>query len=87
MAKKLVDLNKVESGFYFITEEHEMCHCTYSEDADYDETLKIEHEKPMKIKEIHLDEYFCPACGSENNCNDGIVGDNYCPNCGQWLAR
>lgn len=43
----------------------------------------VEKQLPMKIKEIHLDEYFCPACGSENGCNDGVVGDNYCPNCGQ----
>ena len=40
---------------------------------------------PMKVREIHLDEYYCPACGSENNCNDGIVGDKFCPECGQAL--
>lgn len=40
---------------------------------------------PMKVREVHLDEYYCPACGSENNCNDGIVGDKFCPECGQAL--
>ena len=40
---------------------------------------------PKKIKEIHVDEYYCPACGSENCCNDGIVTDEYCPQCGQKL--
>lgn len=39
----------------------------------------------MKIKEIHVDEYYCPACGAENNCDHGIVGDKFCPVCGQRL--
>ena len=39
----------------------------------------------MKIKEIHVDEYYCPACGAENNCDQGIVGDKFCPVCGQRL--
>ena len=38
---------------------------------------------PMKIKEIHVDEYYCPACGSELNCNDARVEDKYCSECGQ----
>ena len=42
-------------------------------------------ETPMKITEIHVDEYFCPACGAENNCDQGHVQDAYCPACGQRL--
>ncbi|MEG0721555.1 MAG: hypothetical protein RR446_07390 [Lachnospiraceae bacterium] len=40
---------------------------------------------PMKVKEIHADEYFCPACGTENNCDQMIISDRYCPECGQAL--
>lgn len=49
------------------------------------EELKEAREKqiPMKIKEIHVDEYYCPACGSELNCNDAKVEDKYCSECGQ----
>lgn len=42
---------------------------------------------PMEIKEIHCDEYFCPACGSENNCDQYMVYDRYCPVCGQALKE
>lgn len=42
-------------------------------------------ETPMKITEIHVDEYYCPACGAENNCDQGYVQDAYCPVCGQRL--
>ena len=42
-------------------------------------------ETPMKITEIHVDEYYCPACGAENNCDQGCVQDAYCPACGQRL--
>lgn len=64
-------------------------------DAGIDCTITIDKTKthlilnaltkrvPMKIKEIHVDEYFCPVCGSENNCNDRIVTDKFCPECGQ----
>ena len=39
-----------------------------------------------KVKEIHTDEYYCPACGSENMCSDAkTVGHKYCPECGQAL--
>lgn len=42
-------------------------------------------ETPMKVTEIHVDEYYCPACGAENNCDQGRVQDTYCPVCGQRL--
>lgn len=45
----------------------------------------IEKQIPMQIKEVHIDEYICPACGAENLCDQGIVQDKFCPNCGQAL--
>lgn len=42
--------------------------------------------EPMKIKEIHVDEYYCPACGSENSCNNKKVEHKFCPNCGQRIV-
>lgn len=45
-------------------------------------------EAPMEVKEIHVDEYFCPACGEQNNCGDiCLIGDSYCPECGQALYQ
>ena len=53
---------------------------------DFDRVKKaLEKQIPMKVKEIHVDEYCCPACGAENNCDDGIMGDKFCPECGQAL--
>ena len=54
------------------------------EAADAIEELS-KRETPMKITEIHVDEYYCPACGAENNCDQGCVQDAYCPACGQRL--
>lgn len=54
------------------------------EAADVIEELS-QRETPMKITEIHVDEYYCPACGAENNCDQGYVQDTYCPVCGQRL--
>lgn len=39
----------------------------------------------MEIKEIHVDEYYCPACGAENICEQGTPEDRFCPICGQRL--
>lgn len=47
----------------------------------------LEKQEAKKIKEIHVDEYYCPVCGAENNCDDGNVNDNYCPNCGQKIYQ
>ena len=46
-----------------------------------------ERDTSMQVEEVHLDEYYCPACGSENNCNLGIVEDRFCPECGQRLKQ
>ena len=46
----------------------------------------VEKQKAKKVTDIHVDEYRCPACGSENTTSDALtVGDHYCPNCGQRL--
>lgn len=46
-----------------------------------------ERNTAMEINEIHVDEYYCTACGAENNCDQGVVEDNFCPRCGQRLKR
>lgn len=46
----------------------------------------IQKQIPKLVTEIHCDEYFCPACGAENNAELYKVSDNYCPVCGQRLA-
>ena len=40
---------------------------------------------PMRVKDIHCDEYFCPACWNENTCDQHRVTDRFCPMCGQRL--
>lgn len=45
----------------------------------------VDKQVPMKVINIHIDEYYCPSCGAENNCDGGVVGDKYCPVCGQRL--
>ena len=44
-----------------------------------------ERDVAMEVNEIHVDEYYCPACGAENNCDQGVVEDNFCLRCGQRL--
>ena len=44
-----------------------------------------EKSLPVLITDVHVDEYYCPVCGAENNCDQGIVEDRYCPKCGQKL--
>lgn len=83
-----------------IYEDNPACKCTASTMAmkrllDYEDTgltpeqireLK-ERDTAMEINDIHVDEYYCPACGSENNCDQGVVEDNFCPRCGQRLKK
>lgn len=47
----------------------------------------VEKQKTMKVNEVHVDEYYCPACGSENNCDYGKVHDKYCPMCGHAIYQ
>lgn len=42
----------------------------------------IEKQIPKKITDIHVDEYYCPACGAENT----LKFNYYCPTCGQKLS-
>ena len=76
----------------YITEALNMAMTTLKEIQQYREigTVEecreaVEKQKPMKVKEVHVDEYYCPACGSENCCDQGIVGDRYCPYCGHAI--
>ena len=46
-----------------------------------------ERDTAMEINEIHVDEYYCPACGAENNCDQGVVEDYFCPRCRQRLKE
>ena len=47
----------------------------------------LDKQIPMDVKEVHVDEYFCPACGAENCCNDGVIGDKFCPECRQAIYQ
>ena len=47
----------------------------------------VEKQIPMKVTDVHIDEYYCPACGAENNCDQGKIGDKYCPECGQAIVQ
>lgn len=44
-----------------------------------------DRDTAMKVTDIHTDEYYCPACGAENCCDNGKVKDMFCPKCGQRL--
>lgn len=47
----------------------------------------LKKQMPMQVTDIHVDEYYCPNCGAENNkSDDKNYSDNYCPNCGQKLS-
>ena len=45
----------------------------------------LDRTYPMVVTEIHVDEYICPNCGTENLCDQGVVTDHFCPYCGQAL--
>lgn len=49
----------------------------------------LRKQVPLEIRarDIHVDEYYCPACGAENNCDQGKVQDDYCPKCGQRIFQ
>ena len=47
----------------------------------------LEKQIPMEVTDIHVDEYYCPSCGAENNCDQKKVADNYCPVCGQRIYQ
>ena len=46
----------------------------------------LKKQIPMPVTEIHTDEYFCPLCHAEiGHCEDGVITDKFCPQCGQRL--
>ncbi len=48
----------------------------------------LEKRIPMKVEEIHVDEYFCPACGAENlNGDFKKICYHFCPMCGQAIYQ
>lgn len=42
-------------------------------------------ERTYKVTDIHVDEYYCPACGAEILHDHEDKGDNYCRECGAKL--
>lgn len=42
---------------------------------------------PMEVTDIHVDEYYCPACGAENCTSDYRQVPKYCTECGQALYQ
>ena len=42
-------------------------------------------ERTYKVTDIHVDEYYCPACGAEIPHSHEDKGDNYCRECGARL--
>ena len=72
--------------YYFTGEEHDFeAYCMNH--ALYRAMDALEKQIPMKVTDIHVDEYYCPTCGAENNCDQGIVGDKFCPVCGQAILQ
>lgn len=49
----------------------------------------LDKQIPMEVKEVHVDEYTCPACGEKTTCGDGpgLIGCYYCPVCGQRIVQ
>ena len=42
-------------------------------------------ERTYTVTDIHVDEYYCPACGAEIPHDHEDKGDNYCRECGAKL--
>lgn len=48
----------------------------------------LEKQTPMKVEEVHVDEYVCPACGAENlNGDFKKICYHFCPMCGQAIYQ
>lgn len=84
-----------ENALQIIVTKIDECYAAVALLKDYEDTgltperireLK-ERDTAMEVNEIHVDEYYCTACGSENNCDQGVVEDNFCPRCGRRLKR
>lgn len=59
----------------------EWCDWMVGEESEEEKASK--KQKPMKVTDIHVDEFYCPACGGE------VTGEpyNYCPICGQKFEQ
>lgn len=47
----------------------------------------LQKQIPMRVTDIHVDEYMCPACGAENCTSDYKQVPKYCIECGQALYQ
>lgn len=83
----MTEKEKIESALMVVGHLEEMLNGQYHGDFQTIRGL-LKKQIPMKVEEIHVDEYFCPACGSQSNCGDiCLIGDRYCPECGQALYQ
>lgn len=65
------------------------CGAEHKQLAEWLEELQTLRKKqtPMKVKDIHVDDFICPACGSENCTSDYKQVPKYCIECGQALYQ
>lgn len=47
----------------------------------------MEKQNPMKVTDIHVDDFICPSCGNESCTIDYSKVPSYCPECGQALYQ
>lgn len=74
-----------EHAIKIIKKMHKGCPTEEQNEALENAYAALRRQIKTKVNEVHVDEYYCPACGAENNCNDHVVGDKFCPECGQAL--
>lgn len=57
---------------------------SYEEDK---RTIKelVDKATPMRVTDIHVDEFYCPKCSSEISHNHDCQLPNFCKECGQRL--
>ena len=55
-------------------------------EEEYEEYLELrERATPMRVTDIHVDEFYCPNCGSEIPHDYDCQLPNFCKECGQRL--
>jgi len=47
----------------------------------------VNKQIPLKVVDIHVDDYICPNCFNEGNTIDDKVIPKYCQTCGQRLIQ
>lgn len=57
--------------------------CDWLCGEDSEESRQLRKQTPMEVTDIHVDEFYCPACGEE------VTGEPlyYCPMCGQAFIQ